>query len=157
MNSRNVVLAVFVGVLAIDLGTKALATASLIEPVRITDWLYLMLHRNSGLFFGTVPVSVGYWICVFAALGWFGWRALRSKSAVVAVCLAIALSGLTGNAIGQAQGGVVDFIGLGPVTGDVWLVANVADIALSGGVLTLGVYLIRKRCLMKSASRSKHG
>ena len=136
---------VFVAVLGVDVATKAWAAASLMEPVRIADWLYLMLHRNSGMFFGTVSVSVGYWICVCAAAGWFGRRALRSTSVRPAVCLAVTLAGLTGNAIGQAQGAVVDFIGVGPITGDVWLVGNVADLALVGGVLALGICLVRKR------------
>ena len=143
-------LAVFAGVLGIDLATKAWAASVLTEPFRIADWLYLMLHRNSGIFLGTVPLSDGYWsdgywIVVYAAAGWFGMRALRSRSAPIAVCLVAALAGMTGNAIGQAQGAVVDFIGIGPVTGDVWLVMNVADLALVGGAFVLGIYLIRDR------------
>ena len=138
-------LAVFAAVLSIDLVTKAWADAALTEPVRIADWLYLMLHHNSGLFLGMVPVSAGYWVCVCAATGWFGWRALRSTSTPVAVCLATALAGLAGNAVGQAQGAVVDFIGIGPITGNMWLVVNVADLALVGGVFVLGIYLIRAR------------
>ena len=137
--------AAFAAVLSIDLVTKAWATTVLTEPVRIADWLYLMLHHNAAMFLGAVPVSAGYWVCVCAALGWFGWRALRSFSTPVAVCVAAALAGLTGNAIGRAQGAVVDFIGIGPITGELWLVANVADIALVGGVLVLGIYLLRDR------------
>ena len=139
------VLAVFAGVLGLDVTTKAWAAAVLAEPVRIADWLYLMLHHNSGLFFGTVPVSTGYWVCVCVALGWFGWRALRSTSAPAAVCVAAVLAGLTGNAIGQAQGAVVDFIAFGPVSGDSWMVVNVADLALVGGGLALGLYLVCRR------------
>ena len=137
--------AAFIGVLGIDIATKAWAKVDLTEPVRIADWLYLILHRNSGLLLGTVPLSAGYWICVCAASGWFGWRALRSTSVPIAVCLAVALAGLMGNAIGQAQGGVVDFIGVGPIAGDAWLVVNVADLALVGSGLALGIYLIRER------------
>ena len=137
--------AVFIGVLGIDVATKAWAKVVLTEPVRIADWLYLMLHHNSGLFLGAVPVSAWYWVCVCVALGRFGWRALRTTSAPIAVCLALALAGLTGNAIGQAQGVVVDFIGVGPIAGDTWLIVNVADLALVGGGLVLGIYLIRER------------
>lgn len=104
-----------------------------------------MLHRNSGLFLGVVPVSAGYWLCVSAAMGWFGWRAFRSTSVPVASCLAVVLAGVAGNAIGQARGAVVDFIGFGPITSDVRLVMNVADLALVGGVLVLGGYLLRNR------------
>ena len=143
--SRMLLLAVFAGVLGIDLATKAWAASVLTDPFRVADWLYLMIHRNSGMFLGTVPLSDGYWIVVCAAAGWFGMRALRSRSAPIAVCLVAALAGMTGNAIGQAQGAVVDFIGIGPVTGDVWLVVNVADLALVGGAFVLGIYLIRER------------
>ena len=138
-------LAVFAGMLGVDLVTKAWAEAALTEPVRIADWLYLMLHHNSGLFLGTVPVSAGYWVCICAAAAWFGWRALNSSSAPVSVCLVVVLAGVAGNAVGQAQGAVVDFIGIGPITGNLWLVANVADLAMVGGALVLGICLIRDR------------
>ena len=137
--------AVFAAVLSIDLVTKTWAAAALTEPVRIADGLYLMHRYNSGLFLGTLPVSTGYWVCVCAALGWFGWCAFRSRSTSVALCLAVVLSGVIGNAIGQAQGAVVDFIGVGPITGDEWLVVNVADLALVAGTLALGVFLLRDR------------
>ena len=138
-------LAAFAGVFGFDIATKAWAAACLTEPVRIADWLYLMLRHNSEVFLGTAPVSAEYWVCVGAALVWFGWRTFRSTSAPVAICLAVVLAGITGNAIGQAQGAVVDFIGIGPVAGDVWLVVNVADLALVTGVLALGIHLLRTR------------
>ena len=140
-----IALGAFAVVLGIDVAAKAWAAAYLTEPVRIADWLYLMLHRNSGMFLGMVPVSAGYWFGVIAATGWFGWRALRSTSVTLAVCLAVILAGLVGNAIGQAQGAVVDFIGFGPITGGSWLFVNVADLSLVGGALALGIYLIRER------------
>ena len=152
---RITALAVFAGMLGIDLVTKAWAEAVLTEPVRIADWLYLMLHHNSGLFLGTVPVSAGYWVCVCAAAAWFGWRALNSSSVPVSVCLAVVLAGVAGNAVGQAQRAVVDFIGIGPITGDMWLVANVADIAMVGGVFVLGIYLIRERIRPRRRSRAR--
>ena len=143
---------VFATVLGIDIAAKAWASAVLTEPVRIADWLYLMLHRNSGLFLGTVPVSAGYWICVCAAAGWFGWRTWRSTHTPPAVCLASILAGLAGNAIGQAQGAVVDFVGFGPITGDLWLVANIADLAMVLGALALAFFLVLER-----ASRHRRG
>jgi len=138
-------LAVFAGVSSIDLVTKAWAVAALTEPVRIADWLYLMLRHNAGVFLGTVPVFTGYWVFVCAAAGWFGWRAFRSASAPVAVCLAVTLAGFAGNAIGRAHGAVVDFIGVGPIAGNAWLVVNVADLALVGGAFVLGICLVRER------------
>jgi len=145
MASRVIALALFIGVLGLDLATKAWAAESLTEPVRIADWLYLMLRHNSGMFLGTVPLSAGYWVLVSVAMGWFGWRALRSRNTVLVLCLATILAGVIGNAIGQARGAVVDFIGIGPITGDVWLVVNVADLALVGGGLVLGLYLSCRR------------
>jgi lipoprotein signal peptidase len=147
------VLSAFAGVLAIDISTKIWAAAVLTEPVRITDWLYLMLHRNAGLFLGTVPVSVEYWIGMCAAACWFGWRALRSSSAPLSVCLAVVLAGVAGNAIGQSQGAVVDFLGVGPIADDTWLVMNVADLALVGGGLALGACLVRERVCRVPLSR----
>ena len=138
-------LVVFAGTLGIDIATKTWAAASLKEPVRIADWLYLMLHRNAGLFLGTVPVSAWYWICVCVATVWFGWRAFRSTSAPVAICLAVVLAGVAGNAIGQAQGAVVDFIGFGPITGGLWLVVNVADLAMVAGALALAFFLVWRK------------
>lgn len=43
--------AVFAAALSIDLVTKAWAAAVLTEPVRIADWLNLMLQHNAGMFF----------------------------------------------------------------------------------------------------------
>ena len=151
---RMLLLAMFTGVLAIDLATKAWAASILTEPVRIADWLYLMLYRNSEMFLGTVPFSAGYWIVVCVAAGWFGRRALRSSRAPVAICLATALAGMTGNAIGQAQGAVVDFIGVGPIAEQTWLVMNVADVALVGGALVLGIHLVRERARSRQRSRA---
>lgn len=146
VSPRTLALAVFAGALGIDLATKAWAASALVEPVRIADGLRLMCHRNSGVFLGSLPVSAEYWICVCAAAVWFGRRALRSGSAPLAMCLAGALAGLAGNALGQAQGGVVDFIGVGPITdSDEWLFFNVADLALVAGALALGILLVRDR------------
>ena len=134
----------FAAVLGIDAAAKAWAVWALTEPVRIADWLYLMLHRNSGLFLGTVPVSAAYWICVGAALAWFGWRALRSKPSV-----AERLPGRDpGGRRGQrhrsgTRGTVVDFIGVGPISGDRWLVVNLADLAMVVGALALACFLLR--------------
>ena len=142
---RALALVTFAGVLGIDHFTKAWAAAYLTEPVRVADWLCLMLQRNAGMFFGTVPVSAEYWVCVGVALVWFGWRAFRSTSAPVAVCLAVVLAGVTGNAIGQARGAVVDFIGFGPITRDMWLVVNIADLAMVAGALALAFFLVSRR------------
>ena len=149
------VFAVFAGLLGIDIATKAWAAAVLAEPVRISDWLGLILYRNSGMFLGKVPVSAGYWVGVVAAMGWFGWRALRSTSVPVAVCLAAVLAGLTGNALGRTQGAVVDFIAFGPVSGDKWLVVNIADLALVGGALALGLHLIWARARVRCVQRPR--
>lgn len=153
MGSWRFAIAAFAGVLGTDLVTKAWASAELNEPVPIADWLYLMLRHNSGMFLGMVPLSAWYWVSVSAAVAWFGWRALRSTSAPVSVCLAVVLAGVTGNAIGQARGAVVDFIGFGPITGDKWLVVNVADLALVGGALALGFHLVRERVRRTQRSR----
>lgn len=50
---------------------------------------------------------------------------------------------MIGNALDRVNGGVVDFLGFGPVIDEKWAFANLADLAMLGGMLLLGVVLIR--------------
>ena len=141
-------LVVLAGVLWVDVAIKEWAQASLREPVRITSWLYLAIHHNSGLFLGTPPVSavsIVHWPFVFCALAWLGWRMVRTGSSTVGVGYALVTGGFVGNVFGRANGAVVDYLGFGPVIDDKWAFANFADIAILGGALLLGVVLVRSR------------
>ena len=142
---RTRAVAAFAAVLIADLVSKEWAASALAGPIRIADWLYLTVERNAGLLLGTVPVGPWYWVGMCTALGWFGWRAASARSTPVAVCLAVVLAGAAGNVTGLAQGAVVDFIGVGPIWGEMWLFANIADIALVAGGLALGCVLMSRR------------
>ena len=93
---------------SIDLVTQTWVAAALTEPARIADRLRPMLRRGAGMLLGTGPVSTGSRVCLCAAIGRLAWRALRSCSGPVSVGPAVVLAGVTGNAIGQAQGAVAD-------------------------------------------------
>lgn len=149
-------LVILAGVLWVDVAIKVWAQASLREPVRITTWFYLAIHHNSGLFLGTVPVSavsVVHWPFVCCALAWLGWRMVRTSSSTVGAGYALVTGGFVGNVFGRANGAVVDYLGFGPVIGDKWAFANLADIAIVGGALVLGAVLVRSR-MRASRTRS---
>lgn len=141
-------LVVLAGVLWVDVAIKEWAQASLREPVRITSWLYLAIHHNSGLFLGTPlvsAVSIVHWPFVFCALAWLVWRMVRTGNSTVGAGYALVIGGFVGNVFGRANGAVVDYLGFGPVIDDKWAFANFADIAILGGALLLGVVLVRSR------------
>ena len=143
-----IALAVFAGVLSTDLAIKAWAHDMLTEPVRITSWLALAVQHNSGLFLGALPVSAVstvHWVVVCGALVWIGWRMVTQSSRTIGVGYALVAGGLTGNAIGRVQGAVIDYVGFGPIIDGKWLFMNLADLALIGGGLVLGVVLVRSR------------
>lgn len=148
-------LAILAGLLWADVVIKEWAQASLNEPVRIASWFYLALHHNSGLFLGTLPVSavsVVHWPFIWCALAWLGWCMVRAGSLTVGAGYALVTGGFVGNVFGRANGAVVDYLAFGPVSGDKWAFANLADIAILGGALLLGVVLVRS---MIRASRTR--
>lgn len=131
-----------------DVATKAWALSILAEPVRITDWLYLALHLNEGIYLGAAPIAaiellylavialVVVWLvkCVLAAGGWWvrtGWS--------------LYAAGAVGNGLWRLLGPVPDFIAIGPVVPpDQWLFFNLADVFLVAGFLLLGSVLLRR-------------
>lgn len=135
-------------VLWTDLLAKDWAVGALTEPVPVTPWFYLALHGNAGLFLGALPaanVRALYWLVVVGGAGWLLWRIARGSDRTTAVGYALVFGGLAGNALSRLQGPVVDFLAFGPVTGDKWLFANLADLFLVAGALVLGVVLVRGR------------
>ena len=141
-------LAVCAGVLWTDLVIKQWAENALTEPVRITSWLCLAIQYNAGLFLGAVPVAsmpVMHWLFLGAAILCLGWRMTRSSSLAIGVGYALITGGVMGNALDRINGTVVDFLGFGPVVDEKWAFANLADFAMLGGLLLLGVVLIRGR------------
>ena len=148
INPGILALAICAVVLWTDLVIKQWAENALTEPVRITSWLCLAIQHNAGLFLGAVPVAsipVVHWLFLGAAILCLGWRMMRSSSLAIGAGYALVTGGVMGNALDRIDGAVVDFLGFGPVVGEKWAFANLADFAMLGGVLLLGVVLIRGR------------
>ena len=140
--------AICAGVLWTDVVIKQWAENALTEPVHITSWLCLAIQHNAGLFLGAVPVAsvpVMHWLFLGAAILGLGWRMLCTSSLTIGAGYALVAGGVMGNALGRINGAVVDFLGFGPVIDDKWAFANLADFAMLGGALLLGVVLIRGR------------
>ena len=125
-------------VVALDQGTKALAT-SLVDPgdrVEILPFLHVENVRNEGVAFGlggdisaaligvTIVLLVG--LLVFLALrGGTGWG--------IWLPAALLLGGALGNLADRVRdGAVIDFIDL-----PLWPTFNLADVAITVGVLLL--------------------
>jgi len=139
-------LAVAVGIIGLDVLTKELATNALEghRPVRVLGGLvYLSFTRNSGaawsigsdytFIFPIFAIGVACWILFMA-------RKLRSLA--WAVALGLVLGGALGNLLdrlfrtpGGISGHVVDFLSLFAPYGQRFPIFNVADMALSFGVV----------------------
>ena len=148
-----VALVIFSGVLWSDAAIKAWAAGFFHdEPVRVAEWAYLKIHYNSGLGLGHLHLFPALWPVVFCALAWVMWRMVSSRKPPINVGYALVAGGFTGNVLGHVQGGVVDYAAFGPVVGDKWMIANLADLAIVGGLVILSVVLIGNR-----TSRSRSG
>jgi signal peptidase II len=135
-----------VAIIAADLASKQLVTSHLDghRPVRLLGGaVYLVLTRNGGAAF-----SIGsrytfvFPIIALAVVGWIGWLAVRLRSVAWALALGLVLGGAAGNlgdrlfrAPGFLVGHVVDFISVFADDGHVFPVFNIADSALSVGVV----------------------
>jgi signal peptidase II len=133
-------------VVGVDLLAKQLVLARLTDhaPVRVLGGLfYLDVTRNSGAAFslGTGHTWV-FPLVTIVVVGWIGWLALRLRSVPWAVVLGLVLGGALGNlgdrifrAPGFLTGHVVDFISVFGPNGDHWPIFNLADSALTCGVV----------------------
>lgn len=149
---------VFLAVLGVDASTKLWAAAALAEPVFLNRWFGLALHYNHGSFLGTLPMPAGTWAASCAAAVWFGWRAVHAARVSFAICVAVVLAGVVGNALDAAQGGgVIDFIAVRVTTHGLWTVWNVADLAMLGGLVALAVLRLRKKAPGVAAIRDPKG
>lgn len=135
-------------VLVLDQWTKWLVEVHLpryaIEPV-IPHFLNITHVENTGVAFGlfaaqgdafrtTLLSAVG--LCVLAALAWYYWRTpVREKPLLVA--LALVCGGAVGNLVDRiASGAVTDFIDVYVGTYH-WHTFNIADSAISVGLVLL--------------------
>ncbi|MEV4617117.1 signal peptidase II [Asanoa sp. NPDC049573] len=113
-------------------------------PVRILGGaVYLSLIRNGGAAFSLA--SGHTWIFPLVALGvvgWITWMAFKLRSMPWAIALGLVAGGALGNVVdrlfrapGPFQGHVVDMISLFAPYGEKFAVFNIADSALTCGVV----------------------
>lgn len=134
------------GAIVLDQVTKQLAVAHLAgaEPVRLLGGAVYLIHTtNSGAAFG-LGGSYTYLFAMIAlaVTGWIGWMARRLRSLPWAVALGLIATGAIGNLLdrlfrepGPFRGRVVDMISVFAPDGSVFPVFNVADSALTIGVV----------------------
>jgi signal peptidase II len=138
--------AVCAGAIVLDQVTKELAASNLdpYEPTRVLGGaLYLSLTRNSGAAFSMFSDSTFIFpvIATIVAI-WIGWMARTLRSVPWAIGLGLVLGGALGNLIDRLfrapapfHGHVVDFFSLFAPYGQVFPIFNVADMALTFGVI----------------------
>jgi len=133
-------------IVILDLWTKSLATdsLSLYRPVELTSWLNMTLAHNYGAAFSFLSDAGGWQRWLFTGLAsvvtvvlvvWL--LRLPSNEKLTAAALGLIIGGAVGNLIDRIMNGyVVDFI-------DVyyrdwhWPAFNLADSAITGGVILL--------------------
>jgi signal peptidase II len=133
-------------IVVLDLWTKGLATESLslYRPVELTSWLNMTLAHNYGAAFSFLSDAGGWQRWLFTGLAsvvtvilivWLFRLPAREK--LTAAALGLIIGGAVGNLIDRINNGyVVDFI-------DVyyhdwhWPAFNLADSAITGGVILL--------------------
>ncbi len=139
-------------VLLLDFVSKDLANHDLqSSTIKICSMLSLTLVHNPGAAFGLLANASGWQREVFAILAaaislfiliWM--MAIKSGSRLIPVALALILGGALGNLYDRMISGVVtDFIDL-HYHGLYWPVFNLADSAVSVGMVLLMLGLIRK-------------
>jgi len=143
-------------VVVIDQWTKVLATENLdlYRPVELTAWLNLTLAHNTGAAFSLLSDASGWQRWFFVAIAvvvgtvvviWL-WRSARHEWPQ-ALALSLVLGGAIGNVADRLRlGYVVDFIDV-HAAGWHWPAFNVADSAISVGVviLLLDAFLSQKK------------
>ncbi len=142
----SALVAVAAAALALDVISKQLVVAHLREgdPVKVLGGLfYLTLIRNGGAAFS---MGAGHTyifpIITVLVVGWIGWMAVKLRSMPWAVSLGLVLGGAFGNladrlfrAPGLLEGHVVDFISFLSPYGRNFAIFNLADSALTCGVV----------------------
>jgi len=133
--------------LILDIVTKRLIVATL-HPHQVKqvfgDWVRLTYIHNPGAAFGLFPESRGVLIAVSIAavfvVSAVAWNKQRSLSVLP---LGLILGGAVGNLFDRIRlGEVVDFVQIGIPPETYWPVFNVADSAVTIGVIWLAVGLV---------------
>ncbi len=140
---RGLIFLIALIVIAADQFTKALVTGNLMvgESIPPDGLVRITYVVNTGAAFGMLPqysVYLALIAIVVIALVLFYQRYLPNDILLIKVALGLQLGGAVGNLIDRLRYGyVVDFIDT-----RVWPVFNLADSAISVGVVVLAFYLI---------------
>jgi signal peptidase II len=152
----TVVLLLASAVVVLDQITKAIALETLapgLPQVVFDDWLALTLVMNPGLAFGLLGSVPAAWRWVVAALSVVALLVLARVALRVLptggwpgrLAIGLIFGGAVGNLIDRARfGAVVDFVDV-HWRGWHWPAFNVADSAISIGVVLLALRLLRDR------------
>lgn len=142
-------------IIALDWWTKGLATQSLTlyRPVEVNSWLNMTLAHNYGAAFSFLSDAGGWQRWLFTILAsvvtmvlivWL--LRLPKEERVTGAALGLIIGGAVGNLIDRINlGYVVDFIDVYYRTSH-WPAFNLADSAITGGVILLlvdGLFLSR--------------
>jgi signal peptidase II len=147
-NKRMAVAWLFVSIVIVilDLWTKGIATESLTlyRPVELTSWLNMTLAHNYGAAFSFLSDAGGWQRWLFTGLAsvvtvvlvvWM--FRLQATEKLTAAALGLIIGGAVGNLIDRIMNGyVVDFIDV-YYQGYHWPAFNVADSAITGGVILM--------------------
>lgn len=133
-------------IIVLDLWTKQIATDSLTlyRPIELTSWLNLTLAHNYGAAFSFLSDAGGWQRWLFTSLAsvvtvvliiWL--LRLPAREKLTAAALSLVIGGAVGNLIDRIVNGyVVDFIDVF-YQGHHWPAFNLADSAITCGVILL--------------------
>lgn len=136
MALKNVHFFVIFGVFVLDQFTKFAAKKFVVNAITIFPFLKLTLVENTGVAFGVLSSFSARWLLVFVsviAVIFLARYARSTQDEFVLVCISLIIGGALGNLVDRLLFGfVIDFIDV-----IVWPVFNVADTAITIGVLGL--------------------
>lgn len=119
----------------------------------VPNWLYFTSHRNSGAAWGVLQDQMIFFYIlttiVVVAIIYVMWKH-GAENSLLALSLAIILGGAIGNFIDRIfRKEVVDFIRVDLFNFPIF---NIADMALTFGVMTMFIYVIKDEKMKKEKS-----
>ena len=151
-------------VVALDAWTKHLASTqlTLYQPVEVFSWLNMMLAHNPGAAFSLLADAGGWqrWFFTVLAIGvtvmlLFWLFGLQKGQWLVGLALGLVMGGAVGNVIDRIRHGyVVDFIDV-HYAGWHWPAFNVADSAITCGIILLLLDAARETLAARKQTRQE--